>query len=261
MTHSFIIPAYGHSPYLEDCLESLAGQSLGSPVVVCTSTPFDGLDEVCRKFGARLHTHTPNRGIGADWNAALAIADTDLVTLAHQDDIYLPTFGAEVVAAAERNPRSAMLFSDADEISSDGNVIPRHRNTAVKRMINQIAFAGRDTIRGPVSLRLLLGLGNPITCPAVTIRLSRSNGFRFRQDLRTNMDWLAWIELAGRGGVTRVHGSLMRHRAHDQSETARCLSDGARNEEDRMIFERLWPRPLAFILARLYQRSYAGYSK
>jgi glycosyltransferase involved in cell wall biosynthesis len=261
MNHSFIIPAFGHSPYLKDCLESLAAQTLRSPVVVCTSTPFDGLDDICHRFDARLHIHLPNRGIGADWNAALAVASTDLVTLAHQDDIYLPEFGAKMVAAAKRNPESAMLFSDADEIASDGSVIPKHRNTAVKRLINHVAFAGRDTIRGPVSLRLLLGLGNPIICPAVTIQLPRSNGFRFREDLRTNMDWLAWIELARRGGITHVSGALMRHRAHDQSETARCLSDGARSEEDRMIFDRMWPRPLASILAHLYRRSYAGYSK
>jgi len=53
----------------------------------------------------------------------------------------------------------------------------------------------------------------------------------------------------------------MQHRAHDQSETAKCLSNGARSEEDRMIFERMWPRPLASMLAHLYQRAYAGYLK
>ncbi|MEO7066641.1 MAG: glycosyltransferase family A protein [Rhodanobacter sp.] len=261
MDHSFIIPAYGRSSYLEDCLESLAAQTLGSPVIVCTSTPFDGVEDLCHRFNARLQIHSPNRGIGADWNAALVVAGTELVTLAHQDDIYLPEFAAEMVAAAESSPESAILFSDADEITSDGKVMLQHRNTSVKRLIGRVAFAGRPTIRGPVSLRLLLGLGNPITCPAVTIRLPRSNGFRFREDLRTNMDWLAWIELAKCGGITRVPKVLMQHRAHDQSATARCLSDGARSEEDRLVFDRMWPRPVASILAHLYQRSYAGYSK
>ena len=172
-----------------------------------------------------------------------------------------PSVAGCSTAHTESSHESAILFSDADEITSNGTVIPQHRNTAVKRLIGRVAFAGRPAIRGPVSLRLLLGLGNPITCPAVSIRLPRSKGFRFREDLRTNMDWLAWIELANCGGITRVPEVLMQHRAHDQSETARCLSDGARSEEDRLVFDRMWPRPVASILAHLYQRSYAGYSK
>jgi len=261
MKHSFVIPTYGRSPFLEGCLESLAAQAAKSQVVICTSTPFDGIEAICRKFGARLHIHGSNRGIGADWNAALDVADTDLVTLAHQDDIYLSEFNTRMVAAAHDNPQSVMLFSDADEIDSDGRIIPGHRNTSIKRLMVGTAFAGRTTIRDAVSRRLLLGLGNPVICPAVTINLKQAADFRFREDLRTNMDWLAWIELAERGAVTRVAKVLMQHRAHEQSETARCLADGARRQEDRMIFEKMWPRPVSDILLRLYQRSYAGYSE
>jgi len=166
-----------------------------------------------------------------------------------------------MVAAALRKQMSTMLFSDADEIDSDGKVIPHHRNTTVKRLMVSTAFAGRTAVRGTVSRKLLLGLGNPIICPAVTINLKRAAGFRFREDLRTNMDWIAWIDLAEHGTVTRVPKVLMQHRAHDQSETARCLADGARQQEDRMVFDRMWPRPMSNILSRLYRRSYAGYSE
>jgi len=261
MKHSFLIPAFGRSPYLESCLSSLVTQTAKSQVVVCTSTPFDGIEAICQRFSARLHVHGPNRGIGADWNAALGTADTELVTLTHQDDIYLPDFSACMMATARRKPMSAMLFSDADEIDSSGRVIPRHRNTIVKRLMVGTAFVGRTTIRSVAARKLLLGFGNPIICPAVTINLTRAGAFRFREDLRTNMDWVAWLDLAERGAITRVPEVLMQHRAHDQSETAKCLSNGARSEEDRMIFERMWPRPLASMLAHLYQRAYAGYLK
>lgn len=261
MNHSFIIPAYGRSPFLEGCIESLMAQTAKSPIVISTSTPFDGLDALGYKFGVRLHIHSPNRGIGPDWNAALDVADTQLVTLAHQDDIYLPEFSERMVAAAHDKPQSTLLFSDADEIDSRGELIPQHHNTTIKRLMVGMAFAGRTTIQGAVSRRLLFGLGNPVICPAVTINRTNTADFRFREDLRTNMDWLAWIELAERGAVTRVAKVLMQHRAHEQSETARCLADGARQQEDRMIFERMWPRPVSDILSRLYQRSYAGYSE
>lgn len=261
MSHSFIVPTYGRSPFLEGCLASLEAQTAESEVVICTSTPFGGIETVCRRFGARLHVHGPSRGIGADWNAALGVADTDLVTLAHQDDIYLPQYAARIMAAALREPTSTMLFSDVDEIDSSGKVMSQHHNSTVKRRIVRLAFAGRKTIHGTISRKVLLGLGNPVICPAVTINLKLAAGFCFREDLRTNMDWIAWIDLAERGTVTRIPEVLMQHRAHGQSETARCLADGARRREDRMVFDRMWPRPVSGMLSHFYSRSYAGYSE
>jgi glycosyltransferase involved in cell wall biosynthesis len=82
--------AYGASTYLDECLASLAAQTVRIPVVVSTSTPFPGLEHVCERHGARLQVHGPNQGISHDWNVAYASATTDWVTLAHQDDIYDP---------------------------------------------------------------------------------------------------------------------------------------------------------------------------
>ena len=37
--HVYAIPAYGDSPYLESCIQSLKAQQVASPVILCTSTP------------------------------------------------------------------------------------------------------------------------------------------------------------------------------------------------------------------------------
>jgi glycosyltransferase involved in cell wall biosynthesis len=258
-THAFVVPAYRHSDYLSDCLASLSSQTLKSAVVVSTSTPYQGLQDLCDKFGARLFVHGPNRGIGPDWNAAIACVQADLVTLAHQDDRYLPTFVDRMVDHAMRYSDSAFYFCDADEITEDGQLRPVATNNRVKRWMVGAAFLGRRRVSDAMSKRLLLGFGNPIVCPSVTLNRQARPGFRFREDLRTNMDWIAWLDLAAGASVTHVPEVLMHHRVHAQSETARCLDDGARASEDRMAFETLWPRSVATALMWLYRRSYEGY--
>jgi glycosyltransferase involved in cell wall biosynthesis len=257
--HVIVVPAYGQSTYLAECLASLAAQTVPVQIVVSTSTPYDGLDEVCSRFGARLSVHGPNRGIGPDWNAALACVSGGLVTLAHQDDRYCPTFAAEVASYANRYPGSALYFCDSEEVTESGKVRVRATNNRIKRLMVAAAFLGRKNISDSLSKRVLLGFGNPIVCPAVTLNLQARPGFRFREDLRTNMDWVAWLELADGASVTHIPEVLMHHRVHAESETARCLDDGARDVEDRMAFEMMWPRPVAAALMRLYRRSYQGY--
>jgi glycosyltransferase involved in cell wall biosynthesis len=254
--HSFVVPAYGRSPYLGACLRSLAEQSVPSPVVVSTSTPYDGLDELCEQHGARLVVHGPNQGIGHDWNMALRAAETDWVTLAHQDDLYAAGYSAFVARVAADHPDDLLAFSTYDEVEGD-----RKRDTVpmlrVKRVMLELAFLGRGRITSRRSKRRALRLGNPIGCPAVAINRAAAPDFAFRTDMKTNMDWMAWLDLAERpGGFSLDRRPLMTHRIHAASETSATIDAGDRRREDRTVFERLWPSPIAGGLTALYGVSY-----
>lgn len=257
--HIFVVAAYGKSPYLEDCLRSLSTQSRPSPIIISTSTPFDGLDELASRYKAGLHVHGPNHGIGADWNQALSIADAALITIAHQDDVYGPEFSARAVHAHRVCPGAAYSFCDAGEIFSDGSQRKATRNQLVKRLLVGAAFTGKTHIHGGLRRRILFGFGNPIVCPTVTINRSNDPAFKFREDLRTNMDWLAWIDLSANSGIIRIPEALIYRRVHDSSETASCINDGARGIEDTMVFQSLWPRSIAKTIAFVYRLSYPGY--
>ena len=75
LRHAFVVPAYGQSPYLRDCLASLRAQTRPSPIVISTSTPSRWLADQAAEFGATLVEHGPNRGIGHDWNQAIAASE------------------------------------------------------------------------------------------------------------------------------------------------------------------------------------------
>lgn len=257
--HAFAVAAYGRSPHLEDCLRSLRAQSVQSPIVISTSTPHEGLAALAQCHGVALRVHGENRGIGADWNAALRATDAQLVTIAHQDDLYAPGFTAAALNGHGKYPDSAFSFCDADEILPNGTPRDNPRNLRIKRLLVNTAFAGRHVIQAAWRKRILLGFGNPILCPTVTINRAIVPDFAFREDLRTNMDWLAWIALAKARPVLKLPGTLMHRRVHAASETASCLADGTRLWEDNMVFQMLWPRPVAATIMHFYRAGYTTY--
>jgi hypothetical protein len=253
-----VVPAYGRSPYLDACLDSLLAQAAPVRIVVTTSTPSGFLEEACARRAIALHAHgTGGRGIGADWNAALAQAHPGgLATVAHQDDVYDENYSARIQQAHREDPDAALYFTDSHEIDPAGAVRPQGRVLAVKRLLARLAFLGAGKVTDGWRLRMLLGFGNAIVCPTVTLNLGQLPGFAFREDLRTNMDWMAWREAARHAPLRVVAGRLVGPRGHPDSETSRCIGDGSRHREDEMMFREFWPAPVAAALARLYGAGY-----
>lgn len=255
--HGFVVPAYGRSPHLADCLASLRAQTVQSPIAVSTSTPHDGLASLVERFGATLSIHAPNAGIGRDWNAALACATTPWVTIAHQDDLYLPSFTECTLALALRHADAVLVATGyAERVEPEGRERRASPMLMVKRTLVELAFLGREAVASTGAKRRLLRFGCPIACPAVTLRIDRT-GLRFREDLKVDLDWEAWIRLAAfPGAFAYDRGIHMLHRIHAGSETSAGVRAGVRAAEDRMMFESLWPAPIARLLARAYALSY-----
>ena len=255
LRHAFAVPAYGQSPHLRDCLASLRAQTTPSPVFISTSTPSPWLGEVAAEFGATLVEHGPNRGIGHDWNQAIAATPATWVTLAHQDDVYLPHFAVETMRCVEQQSHADLVMTGYAELAY-GHVRAWTPMLAVKRLLQEQAFLGREALSRRRSRRRLLALGCAIPCPTVTLRRDRARGL-FREDLKVDLDWDAWLRLAdGPGDFARVRRLCMLHRIHADSETSDGVRAGVRAREDRAMFERLWPMPIARMLARLYAVGY-----
>ena len=91
--HTFVIPAYKESPFLETCIQNLLAQTVKSNIVITTSTPNNYILDLANKYNLPYYINEGNtKGIAADWNFALSKSITALTTIAHQDDIYLPNF-------------------------------------------------------------------------------------------------------------------------------------------------------------------------
>jgi hypothetical protein len=100
-----------------------------------------------------------------------------------------------------------------------------------------------------------LRFGCAIPCPAVT--LNTATGLRFRTDLKVDLDWAAWLDLARKpGAFVYIREQLMQHRVHADSETSAAIGAGRRLAEDEALLRSLWPGPIARAIVASYRIAY-----
>lgn len=257
MLHTFVIPAYRESPYLERCIDSLKKQSAKSVLILATSTPSPLLEETARKHGIEYCVNPEQGGgIAADWSFALSCCRTRYCTLAHQDDVYLPRFAEKCVAALERNPPARMAFADYADCIGEDDIRPHRLYLWVKRLLLW-PFYLRRAWRSTFVKRHILRFGSPVCCPGVTYNLELGE-IRFDRSFSVNPDWAMWLTLAAEKGTAFVFipEFLLYHRISGGMETAAAIRDNRRANEDIRLFARLWPGWVVKILARLYALSY-----
>lgn len=255
--HTFAVCAYKDSPFLEECLRSLERQTSRSRIVIATHTPSPFLEDVARRHGLELLVNSGPVGITQDWNYALSAVRTRFATIAHQDDTYEPQYAELVLGAMRAFPKPLIAFTDYGEIRGDKRVA-RNRLLAIKRLMltpmRPRAFASMRWAR-----RLSLAFGDAICCPSVTFCLDNVARPVFRDGFRSCEDWQAWERISRRKGqFVYVRKRLMMHRIHAESETSRIIGDGARVEENLAMFLKFWPRPIAWLLNRIYTAAEAS---
>lgn len=260
--HSFIILAYQKSPFLEECIQSLLQQTRPSPILIATPTPNTHITRLAKKYQLTVKANPQQHGMAADFSFGLSQATTPYVTLAHQDDLYLPRYTEVMLENLEHYPDFLIKFSDYQEIiqaDHEGIVHSWTANLLIKRFLIFLGFGLSSAISSPVSKRNLLRFGSPIPCPSVLFNRQHLQNFVFNSDFNINMDWDAWIKLAERKGeFLRTNQKLMRHRLHPASATSLGIKNERRQKEDLICFAKLWPTLLVRPLAKLYSLSYIG---
>jgi glycosyltransferase involved in cell wall biosynthesis len=257
MDHTFAIPVYRAAPNLAALIGSLRAQNgVRSEILLTSSTPSAELDAIARRYSLPLHINPQRIDIAADWNFALRAARTEFVTLAHQDDLFAPAYVAQLAGALRRHPAAMFAFCDYSEHTEIGPR-PTNINLRIKRSLRRLAFGAHECISEPRRKVRLLALGNPICCPSVMLNSATLVDFNFPAGFQTNLDWMAWLDLARKpGGFVYVHERLVSKGVHASSETTATIANRAREREDRVIFDALWPKPVAAALASLYKIGY-----
>ncbi len=251
--HTWALCAYGESPYLEECIRSLKAQAVPSRIILSTSTPSAYIDEIAGRYDLPVFTHEGG-GIGRDWNAAYDLAETPLVTIAHQDDLYEPGYTEEMLKAVNRVKEPVLFFTDYEELR-DGKRVHGNRNLKIKRLmlapLKSRALQGSRFVR-----RRILSLGSPICCPAVTYVKAKAGETIFSTEMKVSLDWDQWEKLSRKKGAFVYSPKvLMLHRVHEASETTRLIGDHTRSREDLEMFRRFWPEGMAKWLAGRYSKS------
>ncbi|MEW4354013.1 glycosyltransferase [Streptococcus pneumoniae] len=252
LEHTFVVSAYGESPFLEECIQSLIHQTVPSEIFVYIHKTNSYVEEVCQKYGLLLKTGQGG-GIGRDWNQAMSFVSTPYVTIAHQDDLYEHEYTKSIIEKFRQYKDATIVFSDYAEYR-DQQVVPPNRNLKIKTwMLRTMSLFPSSKFWK----KRVLALGNPICCPAVSYNRAKLSGFSFREDLKTSLDWYAWYDINEhyQGRFVYIPEKLMYHRIHGDSETTATISDNTRSKEDMYMYQLMWPSFIASFLMKFYEKS------
>lgn len=252
--HTFVVLAYKESIYLEECIKSVLNQKYKSDVVLATSTPNKFIKEMARKYKLKVYENIPKQGIGADFDFAAQCGDTVLTTIAHQDDIYDYEYSYNIVKEYNKHKDASILFTDYYEMKNGDNIYSNN-NLRVKRLL-MTPVKIKLISKYRFIKRLVLCLGSPICCPAVTFNKKVVKFPVFNCNFKCDVDWNAWENISKQNGrFIYIKKKIMGHRIHEDSTTTEIIHDHIRTNEDLEMFKRFWPCWLAKIINKLYVKS------
>lgn len=250
--HTFVICAYKESPYLEECVKSVLNQSVKSHVRIATSTPNPHIMEIAQKYHLKVEVNKGEKGIAGDWNFAVSCADTPLVTIAHQDDIYRKIYAEFILRAINLCDHPLIAFTDYYELR-DGETVKKNKLLKVKRIL-LTPLKYRKFWNSKFVRRRILSLGSAICCPSVTLVKENLALPVFKNNMKSNIDWQAWEEISKqKGAFAYVSKPCMKHRIHEESTTSELLKKNERKEEDLMVYRKFWPECIAQVIEHFYQ--------
>ncbi|GMG84841.1 hypothetical protein LNKW23_40570 [Paralimibaculum aggregatum] len=222
---SVVIPVYNGAATLGRTLGSLDGQArLGEvEIVAVDQASGDGSREILERHAARLPLRVLDAPDCRNWmqttNAGLRAARGPLVSMLHQDDIWLPGRVAAMLTLAERHPEAALWLHAAWFIDGQDRRLGRFSPPFGRRA---------RLIDSETALATLL-VQNTVALPAAMFRreaaLARGG---LSEDLWYTADWDLWLALARQGPVAWTPERLAGFRIHAGSQTV----TGSRDLED-----------------------------
>lgn len=258
ISHTFAVCAYQNSPYLEECIRSLKQQSVPANIIVCTSTPSAYIDEIAARYELPVYVREGKSDIQDDWNFACKMADSRLVTIAHQDDCYHRDYARYVQDTWKRYPDTTVFTTDC-AIVKNGKIQKPGVVAFVKHVLRFPLRLHRLADRSWLKKSALL-FGNPIICPSCTYDKEKLGEPLFDSQFKFALDWdMMWKFAQRPGRFLCVERPLIYYRIHDGATTKACIEDQRRSKDEAAMYEKIWPKPVVKLLMIFYRKAYSAY--
>ncbi len=249
--HTFVVSAYKETPHLEDCIQSLLQQTVKTTILISTSTLNEYIVGIAEKYQLKIVVNHGLAGCANDWNYGFNHAQTALVTIAHQDDIYDPDFSKEVLAYANKGKKPLVIYTDYYEIRNNKKQVVNVLLT-IKRLLNIPMLLPKSWSKKWVRRRVL-SFGNAISCPTVTLNKELLHENPYDTEFKCSCDYMTWTKIAYmEGEFIYIPKPLMGHRIHQESHTTKFIEDNTRQQEDLKILLMYWPKWIGVLIHKVY---------
>ena len=255
--HTFAICAYKESPYLEECIKSLMSQEVKTNYLIATSTPNKHIEKLAKKYNIPYFIKDGKPDIQDDWNFAVSCAKTELVTVAHQDDVYDKEYSKQILL----NYTGKELMISTDNYYYINGKSVDNKNLKLKRILKlPLRIHLLKNVRW--IRKLTLSLGNTIQCPSVTYNTKLIEGKIFTSDLKFGLDWDTFLKIYKmKGKVKYIPLKLMSFRISDESTTKSSMENDLRVKEDNIMFNKFWPKWITKLIMKYYVKAYTVYDE
>lgn len=256
--HTFAVCAYQDSPYLEECLRSLLAQRVPTNIIICTSTPSPYIQGLADKYELPVYVREGESDIQDDWNFAYDTADTQFVTIAHQDDVYKEDYTRVLLEKVRRYTDLSIFFCSYVTIKGTRRA-PFERSGFVKRLlclpVSFTALADQTWLK-----KSCLCLGNAISCPMTTYNKNIVGPTPFRSHLKYALDWEMYWKLACKPGrFVCIRKPLGFFRVHEAATSKKFILNHKKEQEDVEMFRHFWPMWLVKGIVKVYGISRSAY--
>lgn len=256
--HTFAVCAYKESPYLEECVKSLLQQTVRTNVIICTSTPCQYIEDIAKKHDLSYYVKNGKSDIGDDWNFAISCAKTDLVTVAHQDDVYDKTY-VETLLKYSQDAELLLFITDYLPLKN-GQVGTRDINSVLRRLLCT-PLKWKWIAHSTKLRKMTLAFGCSICCSSVTYDRRNTGEPVFTSEFKVCIDWDTFLKFSRKQGhFVYVDKPLVHFRIHGGATTKVLMENHKREGEDMAMFLKFWPKPIAKMLMTLYKSAYKTYS-
>ena len=258
--HTFAVCAYKESEHLETCIKSLVNQTSKSKIIISTSTPNDYIYNIAKKYDIPVYNTNSKSDIQDDWNFAYNKADTDYVTVAHQDDIYRKEYLECVMEACNNYDDVSIAFTDYLPIKGD-KVNGRDKNSKFRRLL-RLPLKISPLANKRFVKRGCLAFGNSICCPSVTYHKKMLGDTIFTSELRFGLDWDTFEKIASmKGRFVYVDKPVMCYRVYEGATTNEFIVNHKREKEDIYMFNKFWPEFITKFIMKFYVKAYDTYKE
>ena len=236
---TYAIPYYRGLTYLEYAIQSVFNQKNPNwKLLVIDDQGGEDAESLVHSFSDDRLTYVRNEstlGMSSNWNKALSLVTTELVTILHADDELLPNYTDVVTSLMEEHPEATAVHCRTEIINEHGN-----KTFSLPDMVKKIVRPhGKNNVvtYGEHGLWSLTK-GQWIFCPTMCYRQSLIPSGHFSNDWKMVLDleFMCRILLAG-GSIVGSPVVAYRYRRHSNNQTVELTNSDKRFEEEIKLLD------------------------
>lgn len=230
---SVCIPTYNGEKYLQETLDSIQLQTYSNiEVIISDDNSIDKTLSIIEnfklfsRFPVFVYSHSP-KGIGANWNNCIKIANGEFIKFLFQDDVMEHNCIEKMISVYRENPKVGLIASKRSFIVEE-NAVGEATNSWIKKygdlqlgmchektnilILDKLVFKCNNFRKSPL---------NKIGEPSVVLfrkDIVDKIGY-FRTDLKQILDYEYWYRILKKNPILIINEPLVKFRIHQDQAT------------------------------------------